>query len=110
MKYVRFILACSGEYCTQQNVQVNPPYLKIYLDLSKIFKSIINQMIFKFLLPQVPVYQIKYCEKCLKVCGEKHRPVTYRKLGYGRNVLRRIVLITIRERTESFHLRDFYID
>ena len=23
-------------------------------------------MIFKFLLPQVPVYQIKYCEKCLK--------------------------------------------
>ena len=26
----------------------------------------INQMILKFLLPQVPVYQIKYCEKCLK--------------------------------------------
>ena len=33
--YVSFILACSGEYCTQQNVQVNSttfynPYLKIY--------------------------------------------------------------------------------
>ena len=88
MKYVSFILACSGEYCTQQNVQVNPPYLKIYFrsfflsihtatpsqdyeQVSKIFKSIINQMIFKFLLPQVPVYQIKYCEKCLKFKGKR---------------------------------------
>ena len=67
-------------------------------------------MIFMFLLSQVPVYQIKYCEKCLKFKGKKSRPVTYRKLGYGRIVLMRIVLITIRERIESFHLRDFYID
>ena len=67
-------------------------------------------MIFKFLLPQVPVYQIKYCEKCLKFKGKKNRTVTYRKLDYGGNVLTRIVLITIRERIESFHLRDFYID
>ena len=28
-------------------------------------------MIFKFLLPQVPVYQIKYCEKCLKFNGKR---------------------------------------
>ena len=32
------------------------PYLKIYFKSSKIFKSsIINQMIFRFILPQVPV-------------------------------------------------------
>ena len=71
MKYVSFILACSGEYCTQQNVQINPPYLKSTSDLSKIFKSIIDQMIIKFLLSQVPVYQIKYCEKCLKFKGKR---------------------------------------
>ena len=65
MKYVRFILACSGEYCTQQNVQVNPPYM------SEIFKFIINQIIFKVLLPQVPLYQITYCEKCLKFKGKR---------------------------------------
>ena len=69
MKYVSFILACSGEYCTQQNVQAN--FRKSTSDLSKIFKSIIDQMIFKFLLPQVPVYQIKYCEKCLKFKGKR---------------------------------------
>ena len=28
MKYFSFILACSGEYCTQQNVQVIPPFLQ----------------------------------------------------------------------------------
>ena len=28
-------------------------------------------MIFKFLLPQVPVYQIKYCEKCFKFKGKR---------------------------------------
>ena len=67
-------------------------------------------MIFKFLLPQVPLYQIKYCEKCFNVYREKNRRATYRKLGYGRNVLTRIILITIRERIESIHLRDFYID
>ena len=39
--------------------------------LSKISKSsLINQMIFRFLLQQVPVYQIKYCEKYLKFKGK----------------------------------------
>ena len=66
-------------------------------------------MIFRFLLPQVPVYQIKYCEKYLSL-REKNHTETYRKLGYGRNVLTRIVLITIHEHIKSFHLRDFYID
>ena len=30
-----------------------------------------NQIIFRFVLPQVPVYQIKYCEKYLKFKRKK---------------------------------------
>ena len=63
------------------------PYLKIY------FKSILNIKI-KY-NSQVPVNQIKYCEKYVKFKGKK-----YRELGYGRNVLTRIVPITIHKRIE----------
>ena len=44
MNYVHFILACSGVYCTQQNVQIIPsPFTvlawKSTSNLSEIFKS-----------------------------------------------------------------------
>ena len=67
-------------------------------------------MIFRFLFPQVPVFQIKYYEKYLELNAEKNCTETYRKLGYGRNVLTWIVLKSFHERIKSFHLRDFYID
>ena len=63
------------------------PYLKIY------FKYILY--IYIKYNSQVPVNQIKYCEKYAKFKGKK-----YRELGYGRNVLMRIVPITIHKPIE----------
>ena len=66
------------------------PYLKIY------FRSILN--IWIEYNSQVPVNQIKYCEKYVKFKGKK-----YKELGYGWNVFMRIVPITIHKRVKSFH-------
>ena len=59
------------------------------------------QIYLKYLIKynsQVPVNQIKYCEKYVKFKGKK-----YRELGYGWNVLTQIVPITIHKRIKSLH-------
>ena len=49
---------------------------------------------------QVPVNQIKYCEKYVKFKGK-----TYRKLGNGQNVFMRNAPITIHKHIKLFHLQ-----
>ena len=63
------------------------------------------QIYLKYLIKynsQIPVNQIKYCEKYVKFKGKM-----YRELVYGRNVLTRIVPITIHKRIKSFHCKIF---